>query len=71
MMFTLTRLASEPVSGVASVEPNGSRFLREKRFTVILGATELAKFALALHLRFICPVSFFFVSSRLLNPGLL
>ena len=71
MMFTPTRLASAPVSGVAFVEPNGLRCLREKRLTVILGAAELAKFALALHLRFICPVNFFFVSSRLLNPGLL
>ena len=71
MMFTPTRLASAPVSVVASVEPNVSRCLREKRLTVILEAAELAKFALALHLRFICPVNFLFASSCLLNPGLL
>ena len=71
MMFIPTRLASAPVSGVASVEPNGSRCLREKKLTVILGATELAKFVLTLHLRFIRPINFLFVSSRLLNPGLL
>ena len=48
-MFTPTRLTSAPLSGVASVEPNGLRCLREKRLTVILGAGELAKFALTLH----------------------
>ena len=64
MMFTPTRLASAAVCGVASVEPKGSRCLREKRLAVILKAAELAKFALALHLRFICPVNFLFVSIK-------